>query len=80
MIHYSLSCANDHHFNEWFDNSSDYENRAAVHAIACPTCGDTTIEKAIMAPNVSGSGRQTDPSPPPSCGMLGCGGGMCGLD
>ncbi|VBB69295.1 FIG004851: hypothetical protein [invertebrate metagenome] len=77
MIHYSLRCVRDHHFDEWFENSSDYENRASAGTIACPTCGDTHIDKAVMAPNVSGAGRSVDL--PPSCGLEGCGSGMCGL-
>ncbi len=79
MIHYSLRCVREHHFDEWFENSSDYENRALAGAIACPTCGDTHIDKAVMAPNVNGAGRSVDPVPPPSCGLGGCGSGMCGL-
>ena len=78
MIHYSLRCPQDHRFDEWFDNSGDYETKAAAGAIACPTCGDSKIDKAIMAPNVSGAGKPADP-PPPACGMPGCAGGMCGL-
>lgn len=80
MIHYTLRCEKAHHFDEWFDNSRDYENKVASGAITCPACGDTRIDKAIMAPNVSDTGRLIDPPPPPSCSMGGCRGGMCGLD
>jgi hypothetical protein len=72
MILYSVQCSHGHVFDEWFDNSSDYDAKAAAHEIACPDCGDHDIGKAIMAPRVGKGAAE-----PPSCPMGGCQGGNC---
>jgi len=73
MILYTLRCSHDHHFEEWFSNSGDYDAKKAAAALACPQCGDHEVSKAIMAPNLGKS--QAAPTPPPSCGTpMGCGG------
>ena len=59
MIKYNLKCANEHEFEIWFSRSSDFDDQAPKGLIACPACGSTKVEKAIMAPNVSTS-RQKD--------------------
>lgn len=70
MILYTLRCAHDHHFEQWFDNSTDYETKKAAGALACPQCGDTGVQKAIMAPNVAKAAA----APAPACTPMGCGG------
>lgn len=77
MILYTLRCSHDHHFEQWFDNSADYDAKKDAGALACPECGDKDVGKAIMAPNVKGSGQDKTPAPAPapSCGPMGC--GMC---
>lgn len=81
MIHYNLRCSRDHHFDEWFNNIGDYDTKVAAGTIACPSCGDTRVNKAIMAPNVSGTGRPTDPLPlPTACNTNMCSNGMCGIN
>lgn len=73
MILYTLRCSKDHHFEQWFDNSADYDTKKADAALVCPECGDTHVTKAIMAPNVGKSAPA--PAPAPSCGSpMGCGG------
>jgi hypothetical protein len=73
MILYTLRCSHDHHFEEWFDNSGDYDAKKDSGALACPECGDKEVGKAIMAPNVGKS--RAAAVPPPSCGTpMGCGG------
>lgn len=82
MIHYNLRCSHDHRFDEWFDNIGDYDIKAAAGVVICPDCGDTRVNKAIMAPNVSGTGRPANPLPSPStsCSTGMCANGMCGLN
>lgn len=63
MIVFSLRCAKGHMFDEWFASGSEYEKMAADGAIKCPTCGDTHVAKAIMAPRVS-SGSAAQPAQP----------------
>jgi hypothetical protein len=76
MIKFSVKCAKDHVFEEWFDNGDDYEKKAKGKKIVCPECGDKHVEKTIMAPNVA-TGPKAAVAIPPSCGM-GMGGGMGG--
>lgn len=60
MIRYALGCEAGHTFESWFNNSAAFDRQAARGLIACPLCGSTKVEKAIMAPALSG-GR--DPAP-----------------
>jgi hypothetical protein len=75
MIVFDLKCENGHRFEEWFASSAEYEDRQAAHALACPTCGDTHVDKALMAPRVNGGGAAAEPSTP--CGMPACAAGGC---
>lgn len=81
MIHFSLRCSHEHLFDEWFMNSAEYETKAATGGLTCPTCGDTSVTKALMAPSLGGSSASQAEAP--SCGMGGgfggCAGGMCGM-
>jgi hypothetical protein len=73
MIVFDLKCRDGHTFEEWFASSSDYEKKAAG-GLACPTCGDTHVEKALSAPRVNGGAREPAPAP---CGLPQCGAGTC---
>jgi hypothetical protein len=54
VIVFDLKCQDRQHvFEAWFGSSDAYEDQRARHLIGCPFCGDTVIEKALMAPNVS---------------------------
>ncbi|TAD89234.1 MAG: DUF1178 family protein [Alphaproteobacteria bacterium] len=72
MIHYTLRCAQGHEFDSWFRNSTAFEALAEARELVCPECGDTHIDRAIMAPRIA-SGRSeptaaepaTDPASPP---------------
>lgn len=57
MIRYSLSCKNRHVFDSWFQDSSAFDRQVKRKLVTCPQCGDTRIEKTIMAPQVSDSKR-----------------------
>ena len=52
MIRYALQCSKDHSFESWFQSASAYDALLSGGHVACPTCGDTAITKALMAPNV----------------------------
>lgn len=74
MIVFDLKCSKGHAFEEWFDSSGDYETRSAAGDIACPDCGDKSVTKAMMAPNVSVSKAP----PRPACGASpDCANGIC---
>ncbi len=52
MIRYRLNCDKGHVFEAWFANSKAYEKQAKGGLVECPQCGSTSIEKAIMSPNL----------------------------
>jgi hypothetical protein len=52
MIRFALRCAAGHEFDAWFRNGEGYEAQQRASEVACPECGDTHVEKALMAPNI----------------------------
>jgi hypothetical protein len=64
MIHYDLRCPNGHVFEGWFRSSSDFDAQAAQGLVSCPTCQDTGIERALMAPSVAKKGNTLPDMPP----------------
>ncbi len=57
MIKYALGCSEGHAFDSWFPDSAAYDKQRKRGLIACPECGSTRVDKAIMAPAVVGAGR-----------------------
>ncbi|RBP04181.1 hypothetical protein DFR50_14054 [Roseiarcus fermentans] len=57
MIRYALGCAGGHEFDSWFPDSAAYETQRLRGLVACPECGSTAVDKAIMAPAVVGGDR-----------------------
>jgi len=57
MIKYALGCAEGHEFESWFSDSAAYEKLRKRGMVACPECGSTRVDKAIMAPAVVGVER-----------------------
>ena len=67
MIRYSLACERGHEFESWFANSSAYDKQAKRGLVACPMCGSTKVEKAIMAPRLARTDKTIDvPAPAPA--------------
>jgi hypothetical protein len=70
MIRYALRCERRHDFESWFASSAAYDKQAKRKLIACPICGSTKVEKAIMAPSLARADRPIDvpraatPAPP----------------
>jgi hypothetical protein len=63
MIRYALRCDSDHGFDSWFGSAEAYDRLRAAGHVACPDCGSTSVDKALMAPNVTPS-RQKPLSAP----------------
>lgn len=63
MIRFSLRCASGHEFEAWFQSGEGYEAQLQASGVACPECGDTHVEKALMAPSI---GRSREAGPPVS--------------
>ncbi|HEY0918395.1 DUF1178 family protein [Devosia sp.] len=59
MIHYTLSCENDHRFDAWFRNAAAYEEQSGRGAVTCPVCASTSVGKALMAPAVTRAQPET---------------------
>jgi hypothetical protein len=57
MIKYALSCAEGHAFESWFPDSAAYDKQRKRGFVACPECGSTRVDKAIMAPAIVGGER-----------------------
>jgi hypothetical protein len=58
MIKYALVCDKGHDFESWFADSAAYDKQAKRKLIACPLCGSPKVEKAIMAPRVTGGRKR----------------------
>src|SRR5262245_25036656 len=66
MILYKLQCKKGHEFEAWFGSSDAFDRQKKRGQLACPSCGTSSVSKALMAPNVaSRSRRKTAPERPP---------------
>jgi hypothetical protein len=59
MILYNLICDHAHEFEGWFRDSAAFDDQAASGALSCPACGSAKIEKAVMAPAISGAKKSS---------------------
>jgi len=57
VIAYNLCCHKGHEFEGWFRDSAAFDKQAAAGQLSCPSCNSARVEKAIMAPAVSGTGK-----------------------
>jgi hypothetical protein len=55
VIAYSLRCHRGHEFEGWFRDSTAFDEQSGSGHVSCPTCNSIRVEKAIMAPAVSGT-------------------------
>ncbi len=53
MIKYNLKCSNNHEFESWFSDSSEFEKLNKKNLLECIYCPSKRIKKSIMAPMVS---------------------------
>lgn len=68
MIRFALKCSQGHGFESWFASGAAYETLRAGGHLACPVCGDTGIEKALMTPALQPerAAPEVAPADPPS--------------
>jgi hypothetical protein len=62
MIRYALACNKGHAFESWFQNSAAFEKQVKRGLLTCPVCNSPKVEKAIMAPQLSGTKKSGDVS------------------
>lgn len=60
MIQFTLKCDRDHRFDSWFQSAHAFDTLQASGQVACPVCGSTRVEKALMAPRVQ---SRREPAP-----------------
>lgn len=66
MIHYQLRCSAEHAFDGWFRDSAGFDTQASMGLVACPECGDTVVNRALMAPRINKHKAVVDPSGTPA--------------
>jgi hypothetical protein len=66
VIKYALVCEQRHEFDSWFASSAGYDKQAKRGLVTCPACGSSKVEKAIMAPRLSGTRKQKRAAEPPA--------------
>jgi hypothetical protein len=49
MIIFELICSRHHRFEGWFSSHDDFARQKETHALACPVCATTRIEKLPIA-------------------------------
>ena len=52
MITYTLVCQSDHRFDSWFQSAAAFDGLLGSGHLSCPVCGNSRIEKSLMAPAV----------------------------
>jgi hypothetical protein len=66
MIRYALACERGHSFESWFQNSTAYDKQVKHGLVVCPVCNSSKVEKAIMAPRLSGASKRDNKPPAPA--------------
>ena len=71
MIHYQLQCSQTHAFDGWFKDSASFDKQAKRGLVECPACGDTKVQRALMAPAIAPKKRNVakfaaEPGEPPA--------------
>ena len=69
MIVFDVSCSNEHVFEGWFKDTGSFDEQVEAGVVACPVCGDATVRKALMAPNVAGTRKGKEDAGPPNAVM-----------
>jgi hypothetical protein len=68
MIRYALACECGHIFESWFASSMTYDKQVKRGLVVCPVCSSSKIDKAIMAPRLSGVRKRDDGPAPTAAG------------
>jgi hypothetical protein len=62
VIAYTLRCHKGHEFEAWFGNSAAFDRQVAEGQVCCPRCNSARVQKAVMAPAVTGTKRSRKPA------------------
>ena len=64
MIKYALACEQAHEFESWFPTSDAFEAQRERGLVTCPFCHSPRVEKQLMAPSLTRSGKAAAPALP----------------
>jgi len=53
MIVFDLHCRDGHRFEGWFGSAKDFASQKKRGLLSCPSCGGTSIERALSAPRLN---------------------------
>ena len=68
MIRYDLTCSQGCRFDGWFRDSAGFEAEREARRLVCPLCGGSEVDRALMAPAVSGRSAREPAEGPPAPG------------
>ncbi len=74
MIVFNLQCHKGHGFESWFKDGAAFERQSKRKLVECPSCGSVKVQKALMAPRLSGtkkSRKSTAPVATPGVAAMG---------
>lgn len=72
MIRYTLSCADGHRFESWFQSAERFDALQSAGHLSCPECGSEDVRKSLMAPQVGASRKgETLPAAPDAAAVDG---------
>lgn len=63
MIRYALKCSSGHDFESWFQSADAFEKLKASGLVSCAVCGDTDVEKSLMAPRIGSAASEAPERP-----------------
>ena len=63
MIVLDVACSAGHRFEGWFASNDAFEDQRGRGLVSCPSCGDTTVERALSVPRIAGKRSNETPSP-----------------
>lgn len=66
MIRYTLTCADGHQFESWFQSADAFDALAARGLVSCAICGGGDVRKALMAPRVATHDPEAPTPTPPT--------------
>lgn len=49
MIIYDLHCANEHHFEGWFQSAADFDAQLSRQLLSCPQCDSQEVRRVPSA-------------------------------
>ena len=59
MIKYQLICNNEHRFDGWFPNITEFERQQEKKLLICPLCDSNQVDRAMMSPRIGKTKTKT---------------------